>query len=106
MRLNKHMTAHTATQTISRARNEETFSADVTSETVRRNSWGVEFIGGVALTLLGVAIVFWPVSTFASLVFLTGAFVLALGVVDIFRGVFTIGRNWAWVGSILLGVIS
>lgn len=89
-----------------RASVDEGFSADVTHETVRRESWWVDFFGGIALTLLGVAIVFWPVSTLATLVAFVGIFLLAYGAVDIVRGIFSIGENWVWVGSIILGVFS
>lgn len=68
--------------------------------------WTVEMVRGIALTLLGLAIVIWPQATLVAFVYIIAGFAIALGVVDIIRGIFTIGHNWAWVGSLLIGILA
>jgi uncharacterized membrane protein HdeD (DUF308 family) len=81
-------------------------SPEISEETTRRDLWWVDLIRGIVFTILGIAIVFWPLSTLAALVWIAGVFTIAVGIIDIVRGIFTIGRNWAWVGSILLGILA
>lgn len=49
--------------------------------------------------------IFWPFVTLLSLVYFVGAFVVAIGALEILNGVFSIGRGWGWIAGIILGAI-
>ena len=63
--------------------------------------WGLTVRGIVAI-LFGVAAVFWPGLTLATLVYLVGGFIMAGGLVGIVESVVSVGHHRAWFLHLLL----
>ncbi len=69
------------------------------------SSWGVGLVTGMAAILFGIAAVFWPQITILTLLYLFAAYILVLGISDLFGGIFNIGSGQVhWLMKILLGV--
>lgn len=66
--------------------------------------WWLGIVQGIAAILFGIAAVFWPGLTLATLVILFSAFVLAWGIVSIVHGVLAIRTSSTWWLSLLFGV--
>jgi len=60
---------------------------------------------GVLTLLFGVAVIFWPGLSVATLIYLFGAYILVSGIVHLFHGLSsTMGDSW-WVLVSLLGLV-
>jgi uncharacterized membrane protein HdeD (DUF308 family) len=70
---------------------------------VTKDNWWALVLGGVATLLFGVAAVFWPGLSLSTLLYLFGAFVLLIGVVDALTGLGSIGSSDTWFLVALLG---
>lgn len=66
--------------------------------------WWALTIQGILAILFGIACVFWPGLTILTFVFLFGIFILVTGLISIFSGLFSIGKN-AWILTLILGLI-
>jgi uncharacterized membrane protein HdeD (DUF308 family) len=76
---------------------------DMSTASVTRDNWWALVLGGLATLVLGVAVVFWPGLTLTTLLYLFSAFVLAVGVFDVFAGLGTVGSADTWFLPVLLG---
>ncbi|HUA12996.1 MAG TPA: DUF308 domain-containing protein [Candidatus Sulfotelmatobacter sp.] len=74
-----------------------------TSAVTDDNRWAL-VLGGVATIIFGIAAVFWPSLTLLALLYLFGAYVLVIGVVNIFAGLGAIGRSDSWFLPLILGL--
>lgn len=77
-------------------------------EATLKDMWGALALRGAAAILFGIAAVFWPGLTLATLVYLFAAFILASGLVNLVVGLTNLGAAgttfWARVLTMLLGV--
>lgn len=70
------------------------------------NFWWVLTVRGLAAILFGLAAVFWPGLTMATLVVLFSAFVLVNGIVGLVHGLVGVGREGlGWVLSLVLSFL-
>ncbi len=68
--------------------------------------WWVMVVQGIATLLFGIVALFWPGLTLTVLVYLFGAYVLVVGIIDLISGVLRISRGgWGWFVQLLLGVL-
>lgn len=74
-------------------------------ETLGAEYWWVGMVQGIAALLFGVAAVFWPGLTLATLVYLFSAFVLAWGVISIVHGILSIKNSSTWWLTLIFGFV-
>jgi uncharacterized membrane protein HdeD (DUF308 family) len=67
--------------------------------------WWLLVVAGIVSILFGLATLFMPGLTFETLVMLFAAFLLIHGVIEMLRGLVTIGKNGSWWASILIGFL-
>jgi uncharacterized membrane protein HdeD (DUF308 family) len=68
--------------------------------------YGISVAEGVVALLFGIAAVFWPGLTIVTLLYLFAAFILVSGVINLVRGIFTVGQGaGAWFLRVLLAVL-
>lgn len=70
-----------------------------------QSNWWILTVRGIVAILFGIACVFWPGLTLVTFVYLFGVYILVSGLVAIFQGVISIGRNKTWILTLLLGVL-
>lgn len=73
------------------------------AKSVAKDLWEAWLVRGVITVIFGVAAVFWPGLTIATLVYLFGAFVLVSGIVTIINGILDVKNNLTWFLTILVG---
>lgn len=66
--------------------------------------WWLLTLRGVVAILFGVAAVFWPGLTLATLVYLVSAFILVAGVLSVVEGVVSMAHHRAWALTLVLGI--
>lgn len=79
-------------------------TAVVSREWAQEETWAL-MVQGIAALLFGVAAVFWPGLTLGVLVMLISAYVLVVGIVNIYRGIRGITRQHGWIWTLLLGLL-
>ena len=67
--------------------------------------WWIGMIESVLAIFFGITAIFWPGLTLLVLVYLFGAFVLALGNLQVFAGIMSYGRRGTWWVTLLLGIL-
>lgn len=68
--------------------------------------WGMTIAEGVVAILFGIAAVFWPGLTIVTLLYLFAAFILISGIVNLVKGVFSMGHGaGSWFLKVLLSVL-
>ncbi len=75
----------------------------MSTASVTKENWWALVLGGVATIIFGVAAVFWPGLSLATLLYLFSAYVLISGVVNVLAGVGNVGRVDTWFLSTALG---
>jgi uncharacterized membrane protein HdeD (DUF308 family) len=67
--------------------------------------WESMVLRGVAGILFGIAAVFWPALTLATLVYIFSIYILVNGVVDIVESILALRRKESWIWKLLLGFV-
>ncbi len=75
----------------------------MSTASVTKDNWWALVLGGVATTIFGVAVVFWPGLTLLVLLYLFGAYVLISGIVDVMGGLSSVGQADSWFLAVALG---
>lgn len=70
-----------------------------------QSNWWTLTLRGVFAILFGIACVFWPKLTLVTFIYLFGIYILAAGMVSVFQGVVSIGKQKAWILTLLLGIL-
>lgn len=75
----------------------------MSTASVTKENWWALVLGGVATTIFGVAVVFWPGLTMLVLLYLFSAYVLISGIVDVMGGLSSAGQVDSWFLPVALG---
>lgn len=67
--------------------------------------WWLFVLQGIATLLFGVAALFLPGLTFATLIILFAVYAVVLGVIELVHGFGSIGKNSSWWFSLLVGLV-
>jgi uncharacterized membrane protein HdeD (DUF308 family) len=68
--------------------------------------WWVALIQAILAIVFGAVTLFWPQLTLVTLVYLISAFVIAIGLTEVFHGVMSIGRRDTWWMTLIIGLIA
>src|SRR5690606_28223665 len=74
-------------------------------ETNQSVHWWLLTLQGIAAILFGIAAVFWPGLTLATLIYLFSAYIVAAGLISLIDSFMNIGKHQAWILTMVLGVI-
>ena len=67
--------------------------------------WWLFVLQGIATLLFGVAALFLPGLTFATLIILFAVYAVVLGIIELVHGFGSIGKNSSWWFSLLVGLV-
>lgn len=76
----------------------------VSTNDVARDLWWIGVVEGSIAVLFGIAAVFWPGLTLVTLVYLFGAYVLVWSVLEMLKGVMSVGKSNHWFLTLIFGL--
>jgi uncharacterized membrane protein HdeD (DUF308 family) len=68
--------------------------------------WWIGITQAILAIIFGIITLFWPQLTLVTLVYLLGAFVIAIGVTEIVHALMSIGRRDTWWMTLLIGLVA
>lgn len=67
--------------------------------------WWLLTLQGITAILFGIAAVFWPGLTLATLVYIFSAYIVAAGLISLLDSFMNIGKHQAWILTMALGLV-